>query len=301
MQHPGSPAGPPSGAALSRLSRLVRDRRQRDASGLAVVEGPRAVDGALASGATLEAVFARPELIGRYAPSSDPDAPRNSARTESAAGAGRWTAAAKPDAHPDAARLGSDYRDRIGAVYRVPADQLDPLADAMNPQGVLAIARFADAPLVEAAAAERVVVLEAVRDPGNAGAVVRSAVAAGFGAVIATEGTTDLWSPKALRGAAGLTFGLMACRGHSTAEVLDVLARAGHLRVRAALDGDVAPDALPQQDRMALVVGNEARGPSAEAVGGTDVAVSIPMQHPVDSLNVAVAAAVLMYAMRPHA
>ena len=260
---------------MTRLSRLVRDRRQRDAIGLAVVEGPRAVDGALASGAVLEAVFARPELVGRYAP------------------------AGAPEGHPDAERLGVDYGDRIGAVYQVDAAVLDPLADAMNPQGVLAIACFGDAPLDDAAAAARVVVLEAVRDPGNAGAVVRSAVAAGFGAVIATEGTTDLWSPKALRGAAGLTFGPMVSRGHATAEVLDALGHAGHVRVRAALDGEVGPDDLPKHRRMALVVGNEAHGASAAAVQGTDLAAAIPMQHPVDSLKVAVAAAVLMYAMRP--
>lgn len=252
----------------------MRDRRQRDATGTAVVEGPRAVDGALASGATLDAVFARPELVDRYA------------------------SASTPDAHPDADRLGPGYRERIGAIHPVPADELDPVADAKNPQGVLAIARFADAPLSDAVSAERVVVLEAVRDPGNAGAVVRSAVAAGFGAVIATEGTTDLWSPKALRGAAGLTFGPMVSRGHSTPEVLDVLAAAGHLRVRAAPDGEVMLDDLPRSDRMTLVVGNEAHGPSDDAVAGTDIAVAIPMQHPVDSLNVAVAAAVLMYAMR---
>lgn len=244
---------------------------------MAVVEGPRAVDGALASGAMLEAVFARPELVGRYAPAS---------------GIGD---------HPDAARLGPDYRNRIGAIHPVPADELDPLADAMNPQGVMAIARFADSPLPVAASMPRVVVLEAVRDPGNAGAVVRSAVAAGFGAVIATGGTTDLWSPKALRGAAGLTFGSTVSRGHPTSEVLDALADAAHLRVRAAPDGDVALDDLPRSDRMALVVGNEAHGPSDDAVAGTDVAVSIPMHHPVDSLNVAVAAAVLMYAMRVRA
>lgn len=238
------------------------------------MEGPRAVDGALASGATLEAVFARPELVGRYA------------------------SAGVPESHPDTERLGADYRERIGATYQVDAAVLDPLADAMNPQGVLAIARFEDVLLVGAAAAERVVVLEAVRDPGNAGAVVRSAVAAGFGAVIATEGATDLWSPKALRGAAGLTFGPMVCRGHSTAEVLDALGHAGHLRVRAALDGNTAPADLPKHPRMALVVGNEAHGPSSDAVDGTDLAAAIPMQPPVDSLNVAVAAAVLMYAMR---
>lgn len=277
MQRAGSDPDAPSKAALSRLSRLVRDRRQRDASGLAVVEGPRAVDGALASGATLEAVFARPELIDRYAPEG------------------------APHDHPDALRLGAGYRNRIGAIHTVPADVLDPLADAMNPQGVLAIAPFADAALDEAATAERVVVLEAVRDPGNAGAVVRSAVAAGFGAVIATSGTTDLWSPKALRGAAGLTFGPLVCRGHSTAEVLSALSDAGHVRVRATPDGDVGVDRLPSAELMTLVVGNEAHGPSAEAVGGTDLAVSIPMQHPVDSLNVAVAAAVLMYAMRLRA
>ena len=298
MQRAGSPADPPSKAALSRLSRLVRDRRQRDASGLAVVEGPRAVDGALASGATLEAVFARPEMVGRYAPSSNPDRHTGTARPESAAGPARRAAGASSSDHPDAARLGTDYRDRIGVIYQVPADQLDPLADAMNPQGVLAIARFLDTPLDVAVTGRRIVVLEAVRDPGNAGAVVRSAVAAGFGTVIATEGTTDLWSPKALRGAAGLTFGPAVCRGHATAEVLDALGNAGHVRVRAALGGDVGPDDLPRHDLMTLVVGNEAHGPSAEAVHGTDVAASIPMQHPVDSLNVAVAAAVLMYAMK---
>ena len=276
-QRGGASVEAPSQAALSRLSRLVRDRRQRDATGLAVVEGPRAVDGALASGATLEAVFARPELVDRYA------------------------SASAPDNHPDATRLGIGFRERIGAIHPVSADVLDPLADAMNPQGVLAIARFADSPLSAAVTAVRVVVLEAVRDPGNAGAVIRSAVAAGFGAVIATEGTTDLWSPKALRGAAGLTFGPMVNRGHPTAEVLDVLGDAGHLRVRAAPDGEVRLDELPHSDRMALVVGNEAHGPSADAVAGTNIAVAIPMQHPVDSLNVAVAAAVLMYAMRPDA
>ena len=277
MQRAGSPTGLPSKAALSRLSRLVRDRRQRDALGLAVVEGPRAVDGALASGAALEAVFARPELAGRYAPE------------------------ATADEHPDRVRLGADYRERIGAIYSVPTAELDPLADAMNPQGVLAIAQFVDTPLEAAVGAPRVVVLEAVRDPGNAGAVVRSAVAAGFGAVIATAGTTDLWSPKALRGAAGLTFGPMVCRGHSTAEVLGALRDAGHVRVRATPDGDTGLDELLVADRLTLVVGNEAHGPTAEAISGTDVAVSIPMQEPVDSLNVAVAAAVLMYAMRARA
>ena len=269
----------PSKAALARLTRLVRDRRQRNAFGLAVVEGPRAVDGALSSGATFEALFARPELVGRYGVAGADEA-----------GVG----------HPDAKRLGEGYSDRIGAVYEVPADVLDPLADAMNPQGVLAIARFADAELSAAVMAERVVVLEAVRDPGNAGAVVRSAVAAGFGSVIATEGTTDLWSPKALRGAAGLTFGPAVCRGRPTAEILDALGAVGHLRIRAALDGDTSYLDLPDTRRMTLVVGNEAHGPTADAVAGTDIAAVIPMQHPVDSLNVAVAAAVLMYAMRPR-
>lgn len=270
-----------------------------------MVEGPRAVDGALASGATLDAVFARPELVGRYGPAG---AESSTGRAGSwADGAGftadstfRGTGSALDgwEAHPDAERLGEGFRNRIGAVYEVPADELDPLADAMNPQGVLAIARFADAELATAATARRVVVLEAVRDPGNAGAVVRSAVAAGFGAVVATEGTTDLWSPKALRGAAGLTFGPAVVRGRPTAEILESLGVAGHVRVRAAADGEVRFDELPEAERMTLVVGNEAHGPTADAVAGTDVAVAIPMNPPVDSLNVGVAAAVLMYAMR---
>ncbi|HCB34808.1 MAG TPA: hypothetical protein DEP66_02215 [Acidimicrobiaceae bacterium] len=229
-----------------------------------MLEGPRALDGALASGAQVVAVYARPDRVGR-----------------------------RP-----AGRAGHLYD---GPVYEVPARELDDLADAVNPQGVMGVVRTADAAFDDVAAQPRVVLLDRLRNPGNAGAIARSATATGFTGVAASVGTVDLFSPKALRAAAGLSLGSQVCRDLDIAAALEQLGAAGHLRVRAAVDGDVDMRELASQQAagaaVTLVVGNEAVGPSPETIAGTDVAVSIPMRAPVDSLNVATAAAVLMYAL----
>lgn len=243
----------------------MRDRRYRDEQRLSVVEGPRALDGALASGATVEAIFARPGRLTR---------------------------------HLDG-RAGHLYQ---GTVYEVPAPELDSLADAVNPQGVMGVVRFDDASIDDLVNQRRVVLLDGLRNPGNTGAVARSAAAAGFGGIAATAGTTDMFSPKALRAAAGLTLGLHVCRNVDTTEVLERLGDAGHLRIRSAVDSDLTLDEmarLPEVEHrpVTLVVGNEAVGLSEQTVRGTDLAVSIPMCEPVDSLNVAVATGVLMYAL----
>ncbi len=246
----------------------MRDRKYRDSTQLSVLEGPRALDGALASGATVEAIFTRPDRLTR---------------------------------HLDG-RAGHLYE---GPIYEVPAAELDDLADAVNPQGVMGVVRFKEASTAALAALPLVVLLDGLRNPGNTGAIARSATAAGFPGFAATVGTADVFSPKSLRAAAGLTLGLQVCRDVDAAQTLDELGKAGHLRVRAAIEGDVTMAELASQQRqrnqpLTLVAGNEAVGLSPQTVSGTDLAVSIPMNEPVDSLNVAVAISVLMYALTKH-
>ncbi len=243
----------------------MRDRKYRDKAHLSVLEGPRALDGALASGAHVEALFTRPDRLTR---------------------------------HLDG-RAGHLYE---GPVYEVPAAELDRLADAVNPQGVMGIVRFSEASAAHLSSQPRVVLLDGLRNPGNTGAIARTATAAGFTGVAATTGTADVFSPKSLRAAAGLTLGLNVCRNVEAKDILEELGAAGHLRVRAAIEGDVTMAELArmlqtQQKPLTLVAGNEAVGISDQTVRGTDLAVSIPMHSPVDSLNVAVAIGVLMYAL----
>ena len=136
-----------------------------------------------------------------------------------------------------------------------------------------------------------VVLLEEPTHLGNIGAVVRVAAAAGAAAVI-TTGALDPWHPAALRGSAGLHFALHV--GH----VADAenLATAGRPIVAADPNGDARPSLLPA--RALLALGSERRGLSAALLARADVRVRIPMREGVSSLNLATAAAVLLYAGR---
>lgn len=135
-----------------------------------------------------------------------------------------------------------------------------------------------------------IVLLEEPTHLGNVGAVVRVAAAAGAAGVI-TTGSLDPWHPAALRGSAGLHFAI----GVARAELDEVLA-AVRVVVAADPDGDARLGALPE--RATLVLGSERRGLTSGLLARADVRVCIPMRPGVSSLNLATAAAVLLYAGR---
>jgi TrmH family RNA methyltransferase len=144
-----------------------------------------------------------------------------------------------------------------------------------------------------------VLVLAGLQDPGNVGAIVRAAAAFGASGVVAIEGTANPFGWKALRGAMGGTFRLpIAARG----SLPDVVAAAHELGVRlvAAVPrgGTPLPD-LDLREPTAIVLGGEGAGLSSAVIAAVAETVSVPMQAPVDSLNVAIAAALILYeAMR---
>jgi len=187
-----------------------------------------------------------------------------------------------------------------GAPLVVVSDaEFDSAADTEHPQGVLAIARTPRRSLGDLAVVDgfRLLVLDAIQDPGNVGALVRTAAALGVTAVITLPGTVDLWNAKVVRAAAGTTFRFAALVAEPTAffAFLD--------RHNVSLWGTDAHGApiggVPVPKRLAVAVGNEGAGLSEALRARCSTVVSLPMAPDVESLNVAVAAGIVLYAVRP--
>jgi RNA methyltransferase, TrmH family len=142
-----------------------------------------------------------------------------------------------------------------------------------------------------------IVIMHRINNPANAGAILRTAEAAGAGGVVTTEGTADLFSAKALRGAMGSTFRLPLWEGARFSDALAWCARHGISTVSTAA-GDSSAHAHTEIDwtkARALVVGHEGAGLEQDEVAAADETVIIPMREPVESLNVAVATAIILY------
>lgn len=189
-------------------------------------------------------------------------------------------------------------------VARVPVqacteEVLAAMADTGTPQGLVAVARRVDVPLEDALAAVGesgfAVVLTHVRDPGNAGTVIRGADAFGADAVLVSGASVDVYNPKVVRSTVGSLFHLPVSVGTPVTELL-AACRARGIRLLAA-DGSGAR-LLPEVDlagRHAWVMGNEAWGLEPEVLAGCDEAVAIPIQR-AESLNLAMAATVCLHA-----
>ena len=164
-----------------------------------------------------------------------------------------------------------------------------------SPQGVLAVAATPRWELEDLLAAAHepavVLVLDAVQDPGNFGTLVRSAEALGAAGLITLPGTVDPWNPKSIRAAMGSSFRLplVAAEWEGAADWL----RGAGFRLLAGAMGGESPRG--STGRAALVVGNEGAGVSGEILAEVDGVVGIPLRGRAESLNVAAAAAILLY------
>ncbi|WP_150243746.1 TrmH family RNA methyltransferase [Nocardiopsis quinghaiensis] len=184
-------------------------------------------------------------------------------------------------------------------THRVSLDVMSELAQTVTPQGVIAVCEFVDVPLDGLGDVRLAVVLSHVRDPGNAGTVLRTADAAGADAVIFTDASVDPYNGKCVRASAGSLFHLPVVVGVPVARAVGFLREAG-ARVWAA-DGGGPRDLHSVADDGDLdgpvgwVFGNEAWGLPGEVVTLTDGAVSVPIYGGAESLNLATAAAVCLY------
>lgn len=181
-------------------------------------------------------------------------------------------------------------------------DVLADVSQTVTPQGLIGVCRFLDTPFQEILAAKPtlVAVLANVRDPGNAGTVLRCADAAGADAVILTDASVDLYNPKSVRASVGSLYHLPVAVGVPVEQAVQGLRDAG-VRILAA-DGAGADDLDDELDAgtmgtpTAWVFGNEAWGLPEETRALADAVVRVPIHGKAESLNLATAAAVCLYA-----
>jgi TrmH family RNA methyltransferase len=177
-------------------------------------------------------------------------------------------------------------------LLHVTADVIARLTSTVTPQGLVGVAPLVDRALDEVPVGGCTAILHQVRDPGNAGTIVRSADAAGASAVIFTEGSVDPYNPKAVRATAGSIFHLPIVRGIATSEAVAGLRTRGVrvLAMSAAASQDL--DRADLSSPVAFLLGNEAHGLPDEVAAMADVSVRVPHAGKAESLNLAAAATV---------
>jgi TrmH family RNA methyltransferase len=187
---------------------------------------------------------------------------------------------------------------QAGATVRSVDDGvLARVTDTVTPQPVAAIAQFTDvSPATAAAAAGPLaLVLVGVRDPGNAGTLLRSAEAAGAGAVLFCDGSVDPYGPKCVRASAGSVFRVAVTRSGEAGEAVARLASAGLGTLATVARAARSYDQVDLADPVALVLGNEAHGLPGDVAARVERAVSIPMVGRTESLNVGMAGTILCF------
>lgn len=243
--------------AVARLS----ERARRDDAGVFLVEGPQAVR----------------ELL-RFAPDSVADL---------------FFTAEFVERHPDI----MDLAHASPAVLdEVTPKVLDTMADTVTPQGVVAVARALSHSLAELASVTLVAICHEIRDPGNAGTLIRAADAAGADAVVFTGNSVDLHNPKLVRSSTGSIFHLPVVEHRSLDEVVAHLRSKGARIVATDVDGEPINRISAQLELpTAWLFGNEASGLDADARALSDSVVAVPIFGNAESLNLATAASVCLY------
>ncbi len=259
-----------SGITLRRALKITRNlarRGFREEEGLFLGEGPNILEEALKCGAGVAFVL--------YTA-------RASARARTAAVIARARAAGIP-------------------AFVVGEEEFEKLADTKTPQGVLAAVRRPCWNCREILDAPRALflVLDGLQDPGNLGTIFRAADAFGATAVFGGKGTVDAYNPKVVRASAGSVLRVPFFQVADLPRFLEEV-RARGVFVAAADPGEGISSfaADLRKARLAFVVGSEARGVSPQLLALADVTVRIPLREGVDSLNAAVAAALLLYEYR---
>ncbi len=244
------------------MRQLLARRDARSSERRFVVEGAKAIGEALDAGAAVESVLVDDERVA--------DAERRVVQRAAAAGA---------------------------AVVELERGVMARVAGTVAPQGVMAVVEMVDVALGDVPPASRdlVVVCAEVRDPGNLGTIVRTAGAAGAGAVVSCSGSVDLYNPKTVRASAGAVFHVPVVAGPDAEEVLDELGRWGLWRWGTVPRGGRDYAAADLAGPVALTLGNEAHGLPPAVSSRLDGLLSIPMAGPAESLNVAATAAVLCF------
>ncbi len=164
-----------------------------------------------------------------------------------------------------------------------------------NSQGIIAVIKKRAASLQDLAKADCIAVLDEVQDPGNVGALIRTAAAAGCDGVLLTCGSADPFSDKAVRAAMGALFKIPVVENLKRETLLEFCREHQIRLVSTCLEGALPYDEVAYRGQNAIVFGNEGNGVADEIIAASDAKIRIPLYREVESLNVAAAAAVVLY------
>lgn len=247
-------------ARVKQAARL-RDRQGRNDQSRIIIEGVREISRAIEAGVQLIEVFYCPDLF-------------------------------RPENHallPAAERLGAE-------LLEVTRPIMEKLAYGDRAEGMLAVARTPSRTLADLSLPVKplVAVIERVEKPGNLGAIVRSADAAGVSAVVVADGETDLYNPHAIRASLGAIFTVPVCAATS-ADTLTWLIDQSIAIWTARVDAETDYWNADLSGPAAIVLGSEARGLSSTWSGENVRPIRLPLLGRIDSLNLSATAAVLFY------
>ena len=247
---------------IKELYKLLRNRKFREESGLFVLEGATLAREAVLSENTIHSAFCTDLAEKNY---------------------------------PEAVHA---VWKKAKNTYIVQEHIPEKLSDQKVPQGIFVVVEYPKEN-TKAVLGNRVLILDGIQDPGNLGAIARSALAFGFDTLILSQNTVDAYSPKSQRAAMGA---LLRCRiidGNITKDAVQMLRDNGFCIIAAAVGEDsLLVNNVVLSGKMALLIGSEAHGVSLDILKCCDSSVMIPMDCRTESLNAAVAAGIIMWEIR---
>jgi TrmH family RNA methyltransferase len=197
-----------------------------------------------------------------------------------------------------AAQRYAEVLEHAGSVSQISDRAAAGLSETVHPQGLIAVCQRLDVSLADALASSPrlVAILVEANDPGNAGTILRTADAAGAGAVVFAGNSVDPYNGKVVRASAGSLFHLCVVAAHPALDLVAAARAAGYAVLATSSSGAVELDTLELTEPTMWVFGNEAAGLPPAVVRAVDLSVRVPIYGRAESLNLAAAAAVCLYA-----
>ncbi|MBK9317100.1 MAG: RNA methyltransferase [Acidobacteria bacterium] len=205
-----------------------------------------------------------------------------------------------PDISPRSRAIIEELEERGCPIHPTADEVLATLSDTVNTQGLIVLAERRHFSIESVmgppgGSPPLAVCLDAVQDPGNMGTIMRTAEAAGVNGLLALKGSVDAFAPKTLRSAMGSAFRLPVFTDQDAEAIVELAQSAGLMIVATAADGDIVHSDFDWTQPVLIVFGNEARGVQPQLLERSDAVLRIPLCAPVESLNVAAAAAVVLF------
>ncbi len=184
-------------------------------------------------------------------------------------------------------------------ISTIKSDLFKDLSDTVNSQGILGIVEkinlTKDEFIKKIEPTENLLIMDRIQDPANVGAMIRTALGAGYGGIVALKGTADIYSQKVVRACVGSLFDIPIYFAESEQEVFDIVKKTKKKLVTTGFNTDKMYFQVDLSKDIALVLGNEGNGISQSFFENSDMIVKIPMRNELESLNVSVASGILMY------